>query len=143
MEKARKSLKEMSIVMLILAGLSFIKSCVVFIDAGLKLDSAEYTEGALITGVVILCIFGLVLCIPEIYIGIRGIKIAKNPVGTKGHIVWAIILLVLSAIATVSAIFNIFQGVNTSTIADLANAVLDVCILILYINSAKAVQKAA
>ena len=123
MEKARKSLKEMSIVMLILAGLSFIKSCVFFIEAGLKLDSAEYTEGALITGIVILCIFGLVLCIPEIYIGVRGIKISKNPVGTKGHIVWAIILAVISVLCVISSVSNIIQtGLSISGALELAES---------------------
>ena len=97
MEKARKNLKEMSVLILIFAVFSFVRSIVEILFAGLSIKDLpeEITENIVIIGIVVLCVFSLILSIPQLYVGIRGIKVAKKPVATKGHIVWAIILAVL------------------------------------------------
>ena len=145
MEQARRNLKITSIIILIFTGLSLVNLvCQIFFGAFKNTEVPEgIPENIILIAQIVLAVITFLFLLPQLYIGLKGLKIAKNPNDSKGHIVWAIILLVLSAIATVSAIFSVINAVNVSTISELANAVLDVCILILYINSAKAVQKAA
>ena len=145
MGKTRKSLKELSILILILAAISFVRSVVDALLEGVfhKGEIPEgMTEGLLLASAIIVCILSLVLLLPEIYIGIKGIKIAKNPDSSKAHIVWAIILGVLSAIAIFSPISSLIKGGDIlGDVLALINAVVNVIIYFGYAVYARRILK--
>ena len=147
MEKNKKNLKGMSIVVLVLAGLSLL-SILFELFFGELNEAFKSTEGAtdnviLIAKIVVLAI-SVLLLLPQLYIGIKGIKIAKNPDNSKGHIVWAVILIVLTAIGLVTPIAGIINGGDVfRNIADLCSIIVDIVILYEYMVFAKAVQKGA
>ena len=98
MEQSRKNLKLSSIIVLILSVFYAIQLVCELMFG--EINNATIPEGApdnilLITKIVLASIAGLLL-IPNIYIGVKGLKVAKNPDSSKAHIVWAIILLVFS-----------------------------------------------
>ena len=62
--------------------------------------------------------------------GIKGLKIAKNPDTSKAHIVWAMILLVLTAISILSAIGEMAKSADL--IMDILGVAALVCSGLLY-----------
>ena len=74
-----------------------------------ELNNAEIPEGApsnvlLITKIFLLCV-SVLLTLPGLYVGFKGLKMAKTPDNSKGHIVWAKILLVIAVLSLVSPIW--------------------------------------
>ena len=149
MEKNKKNLRFMSIVLLILAGLSLLSILfeLFFGELSDAFKGATLPEGAtdnviLVAKIVILAI-SLLLLLPQVYIGIKGIKIAKNPDNSKGHIVWGVILIVFTALGLGSPIAGLIQGSDImGNIASLCSIIVDICILYEYVSFARAVQKA-
>ena len=140
MEQARKHLKISSIVVLIFAGLFMLE-----LVSGLVFGDIASVEGVSeevlrITRIFVLSI-SLVMMLPQIYIGIKGLLIAKNPNASCGHIVWAIILFVFSVLSLVSPIVGMFQqGIVYQPIKELFGVLLEVLIYFDYIKYAKAVR---
>ena len=130
MEQTRKNFKISSIVVLALAGFSLLQ--IVFEILFGEINSAAIPEGApdnilLITKIFLLSVAALLL-IPNVYIGIKGLRIAKKPNSSKGHIVWAIILLVFAVLSLIDPVVNFVKngGVyeNLSSFLSLAVEVL-------------------
>ena len=143
MEQARKHLKISSIVVLIFAGLFMLE-----LVSGLVFGDIASVEGVSeevlrITRIFVLSI-SLVMMLPQIYIGIKGLLIAKNPTASCGHIVWAIILFVFSVLSLVSPIVGMFQqGIVYQPIKELFGVLLEVLIYFDYIKYAKELSKQA
>lgn len=144
MEKSRKNLKIYSVIILLFAGLTLL-SLVAELWLG-ELNNAEIPEGApenilSITRVFVLVV-SFVLLLPRLYVGFKGLKMAKNPDSSNGHIVWGMILLVISVIGLISPITalaeskNIFDGVM-----ELLGVIVDVVVFYGYVKYAKAVSK--
>lgn len=142
MEQTRKQLKISSIVVLVFAALSLIKVLGELAWGGF--DAVDGIEGGIVLATkIIILVITLLLLLPQLYIGIKGLKIAKNPDSSKAHIVLAIILLVLSALGLISPIFSLFnQGVVYDCIRDIASILIEVVIFFEYIKYAEAVRKA-
>ena len=83
----------------------------------------------------------LVLLLPQVYVGLRGLRIAKNPVPAKGHIIWATILLVLTALGLIEPAAAMVKGAFSENFSTVARILLEVAIYYDYIKSAKAVAK--
>ena len=149
MEQSRKNLKTSSIIVLALAGLSLLNIIFELFFGSLNgaLNSAAIPEGATDNIILIAKIFILVLSIlilvPQFYIGIKGIKIAKNPDSSKGHIVWGIILIVVTAIGLISPFRMLIQGEGEAfgNVSELLSVGVDVFILFEYVKYARAVRK--
>lgn len=96
MEKERKILKEMSILILIFAGLSLVRMVVDIILNGF--DSTQTIEGMsqkVANAIVIAAwICGLLFLFLEFYVGCKGLKTARNPDESKRHITFAKIIFV-------------------------------------------------
>ena len=146
MEKNKKNLKILSILILALAVYSLIRIVLsVFL---IDLNPEDLTDGAsathLLIGQIFVCVVSVILLIPQIFVGIKGIKVSNNPDSSKVHIVWAVILTVLSVIGILSPASELIKGVavldNLLAVADMA---LDAIIYIEYINYAKKLVKAA
>jgi uncharacterized membrane protein len=146
MEKNKKNLKILSILILALAVYSLIR--IVLSVFSIDLNPEDLTDGAsathLLIGQIFVCVVSVILLIPQIFVGIKGIKVSNNPDSSKAHIVWAVILTVLSVIGILSPASELIKGVavldNLLAVADMA---LDVIIYIEYINYAKKLVKAA
>ena len=146
MEQAKKQLKTSSYFVLLFAGLSLLNiiAALVFGD----LNSAEIPEGSpenilLITKMILLGI-SLVILLPKFYVGMKGLKIVKNPNSSKKHITWAMIILVFEAIGFIDPITALLnQGALMDNLVTLADVLLEVIIIYEYIKYAKAVAKLA
>ena len=145
MERSRNHLKTTSIIVLIFAALSLI-SIILALTIG-DLNNVSIPEGApantLLITKIILAAFSGILLAPQIYIGFKGIKVAKHPDSSRAHIVWALILLVFSVIALISPIVAI---VNKESVFDnvgtLITTLLEVLIFFDYVRYARAVAEA-
>lgn len=144
MELARRHLKTSSILVLLLAGLSFVQA-VLEIFFG-DLNHAVIPEGApenilLITKIVLLS-FTVLFLVPEIYIGIKGLRVAKKPNSSRGHIIWATVLFVLTIVSLIEPIVAIVTKSGAGdNVGMLLNFLLDAIIYFEYIRCAKAVAK--
>ena len=109
MEKSRKYLKIYSIVVLV-----YTLGIILNLVAGLsELNNATIPAGSpdnivLITKVILMVVSGILL-LPQIFIGLKGIKVANNPDSSKSHIVVATILFVLAIFSTITPISSIIK----------------------------------
>ena len=146
MEKARVGIKEMSILILIFSALSFVRTVIsaFFTDLNLENLPEGATAGIVLGAQIAICVLALLLLWPQIYVGVKGIKVSKNPDSSKAHIVWATILAILSIIGLISPIYEIVNNVNlVDNLFELADMAIDVIIFVVYIKFAKQICKAA
>ena len=144
MEKARKNLRITSIVVLIFAGLSLINIVAQLIWG--DFNNAPIPEGSsdsvLLIAKIVLFGISLLLLIPDVYIGVKGLKVAKKPDSSKGHTVWAIILFVLSIIALISPIVRLFSAESIrESISAISSGLVQILIYFEYIKDAKTLVK--
>ena len=145
MEQSRKNLKNSSIIVLALAGLSVLN---ILFELFLgELNNATFPEGAQGNVVLIAQIFILVVSVlmllPHAYIGIKGLKIAKKPNSSIGHIVWGIILVVFTAAGLISPLVSFLQGNGEAfgNISEFLSIAVDVAVLVGYVKFAMNVRK--
>lgn len=146
MENSRLLLKRLSYLVLFLTSLSAIRLIVdVFMLDFNPTDLPEgTTKGMLIAAQVIVIVLGLILLLPEVFVGVRGIKISKNPDSGKGHIVWSKVIIVLSAIAIIAPVSGLIKGESIATnVLEAIDLLCDVAVFYLYIRVAKQVAAEA
>lgn len=139
MNQAKKRLKFISECILILLAVSFVKSILEIFLTDVKID--DVSESLIITSKIIICLLlTAIIFIPQLYIGVRGLKIAKNPNNSKSHIVWAVIFAGFAILSIISAIVGM---VNTGDIArnifGIVNGGIDLAMYSCYIVFAKQV----
>ena len=149
MEHTRRNLKNYSVIVLGLAALSLINIIfeTFFGELNEALSSAVIPEGApenvvMIAKMVVLVVSVLML-LPHAYIGIKGLKIAKNPNTSKGHIIWGIILIVftLSSLLTPLVAFLKGDGEAFANVSEFLSIAVDVAVLVAFVKSAMEVRK--
>ena len=144
MENTRKHLKISSIIVLIFACATLI-NIVSELLLG-ELNNTELPAGApvntlLITKIIVMAVM-FVCLLPQVYIGIKGIKVAKNPDSSRGHIIWGTILLVFAAIGLISPLLAVIQqGFAFENVSELLSIAVEVAVFYDYVKYAKAVQK--
>jgi uncharacterized membrane protein YhaH (DUF805 family) len=87
-------------------------------------------------------VFSLILLLPQLYVGVKGMKMAKEPTSSKGHIVWAVILLIFAVFGMISTASS--MAGNTSIVDNiiaLVDHALDVIVYCMYIKYANRVLK--
>ena len=138
MEKSRRSLKFMSEIILICLTFSFLRSILeVFLT---KVDNDNIPTQFLIIAKIMLCVIYAVLYLPQVYIGVKGIKVAKNPDSSKAHIVWAVIFIIFAVFAAISAVSGLIKAEDvTGNIFGLIDAVIDLGLYFFYVKFAKQV----
>ena len=139
MNQAKKRLKFISECILILLAVSFIKSILEIFLKDVTID--DVSESLIITSKIVICLlFTVIIFIPQLYIGVRGLKIAKNPNSSKSHIIWAVIFAGFAILSIISAIVGM---VNTGDIArnifGIVNGGIDLAMYSCYIVFAKQV----
>ena len=142
MEKSRKSLKFMSEIILICLTFSFVRSILeIFL---IKVTNNDIPTQFLIIAKIMLCVIYAVLYLPQAFIGVKGIKVAKNPDSSKAHIVWAVIFLVFAALAAISAVSGLIKAEDIAgNVFGLIDAVIDLVLYFFYIKFAKQVLAGA
>jgi hypothetical protein len=146
MEQLKKRLKIDSILVLALAATTLINvvaELLLWNTEDFVLPDGSPDNILLITQILVLAISALIL-LPQVYIGIKGLCIVKKPNASRGHIVWATILLVFAAISALSPVLNIITmsdvGGNASLLLSTA---VDIIIYWDYVKHAKAIAKEA
>ena len=145
MEQKKKQLKTASILVLIFAVISFAKTIVeLFITDFSDIPIPDgVPENIWLIAKISFGVIFILLLTPQFYIGVKGLKLAKNPDrSAKAHIVWGIILLVLAVLALISPIASIVQKQDVLTnVSLLFGMLLDVLVLFDYVKCAKALAK--
>ena len=135
MEKNRKELKTLSILVLALVAidviLNIITACVNGIPKVQEVPAGMTRELADAIAMVTF-ILAFVVFIPQIYVGIKGIKIANGAESGKAHMIWAIILAIFACISVITAISSISKGVNANSIMNIISPAVDLFIFVCY-----------
>lgn len=145
MEQSRKHLKISSLIVLLFSALTLIQ-LVASLVWGEELNNATVPEGApdniIAIAKVFLLVLSLLFLLPEVYVGIKGLRMAKNPNSSKGHIIWAGIIFVFTVVSIISPLINFIKGVNTyDNISTVLSLGLNASIYFDYIKYAYLVSK--
>ena len=143
MDQTRKLLKISSIVVLVMMVMTLINFIteLIFGDINSSVIPADAPENILLITKVIVVTVALLLLLPQIYIGMKGIKIANNPNSSKGHIIWAIILFIFAILNLIFSIVNMVENGFGENIGELLSYLLEVVIYYDYIKYAIAVAR--
>ena len=142
MEKSRKSLKLMSEIILICLTFSFIRTILEVLLVKVNIDNIP--NQFMIIAKIMLCVIYALLYAPQVYIGVKGIKVANTPDSSKAHIVWAVIFLVFAVISIVSSVSGLIKAEDvTGNIFGLIDATIDVVLYFFYVKFAHQVLAAA
>ena len=144
MDQAKTHLKWTSIALLALAGASLLQ--IVAELAFGELNNAEIPAGSpdyilMLTKVILLGVALVMLC-PQIYVGVKGLLIVKAPNASKGHIVWAMILLAFTVVDILSpALALITQQDVRDNFSYLLSGLVEISVYFDYIKYARAIAK--
>lgn len=142
MEKSRKYLKVMSEIILICLAFSFIRTILEVLLVNVNVDNAS--NQFIIIAKIMLCVIYALLYAPQIYIGVKGIKVANTPDSSKAHIVWAVIFLVFAVFGIISSVSGLIKSEDvTNNIFSLVDAAIDLALYVFYVKFAKQVLAAA
>jgi uncharacterized membrane protein YhaH (DUF805 family) len=115
-----------------------------FFVVGFEVDPAQVgvSHELVVVAMIVTFVISLILLLPQLYVGVKGMKIAKNPTSSKGHIVWAVILLVFTAFGVISTVSSIAEQINViDNVITLVDHALDVIVYCMYIKYAIRVLK--
>lgn len=144
MEQTRKNLKITSIGILIYSAFSLLSLVleIFFGEINKAAIPADSPENILLITKIILLTFSVLLFLPELYIGIKGLKMAKDPDSSRAHIIWATIIFVLACIALISPLSSILSGGSVkSNLRSITSVAVDIALYGEYIRIAKAVSE--
>lgn len=146
MEQAKKQLHTAAFVVLLFAGLSLLQVIGELLFG--ELNTAQIPEGSpdnilLITKMILFGV-SLVALLPKFYVGIKGLRIAKNPTPSKRHIIWATIIFVCSLLCLIDpAAALVKQGDVFENLSAFGSILLEVLVYHDYIKCAKMVANLA
>ena len=146
MEKAQKNLKTTSLFVLFFAALSLLHliAALIFGPINQAEIPADAPENILTITKIFLLVISLVMLVPNVYVGLKGLRVAKNPDTSKGHIIWACILFAFSVLALVDPVVACLRdGAWGENVGALLNIGLDLIIYYEFIVQAKTVAKLA
>lgn len=78
MEQSKKNLKFMSIAMIALAFLSLVRVAIELIFTDFSV--ANYSKEIILIATIVFAVISVIILLPQFYIGLKGIKIAKNQI---------------------------------------------------------------
>ena len=144
MENSKKNLKILSYGILILCLLTLL-SMVLELCFG-EINSMELpegsTEGTLLAAKIVLVVLTLLVLWPQIYIGVKGLKMVKNPDSSRAHIIWAKVLFVIAILGLISPISALFKGqAIAQNILDTVRMLAEVVIFFCYAKHATVLRK--
>ena len=145
MEQSRKRLKILSMAILIFAGATILKRLSMILFGGLNdaTVSVGLSGGILLVAKMVLLAVSLVVLLPHVYVGVKGLKMAENPdLAKKGHVFWATVLLVLNLVGLLSSVQSIVGRVFiVENVLEILGGLVEAAIFYGYIKYAKAVSE--
>ena len=135
MEKNKKELKSFSILILAIVALSLIRNIVGLCVSGIPQPTESFegmTQDMVQTISIISFVLALVLFVPQIYLGIKGIMIANGATSGKTHIVWAIILIIISIIALIFELVTLINAFNIDTVMNALEPAIELALFAFY-----------
>ena len=142
MNKERKALKENSLLILVFAAISLARIIVETCGYafGFKTIAIEGVSQDLVKiGVIVFFIISLLLLAPNAYVGFKGIKEANNPTSARAHIVWALILAIISVLGLISGVVELIRNFNVGQLLFVLDVVVDTLLFYAYYLTAKKV----
>ena len=144
MEQNRKHLRISSFLVLFMAALTLLRLLAELawgeINYAIIPDGAP--ENVISIAKTFLLVTSLLFLLPEVYVGIKGLRIAKKPNLSKGHIVWAIIIFALTVINIVSPLIGVVSGDNQKeNLSTVLSLVVSASIYFDYIKYARLIAK--
>ena len=145
MTNSRKNLRDISTIVLFFAVINCVREVlnIFLVDFKMATLPEGATEGLVLVTQIVMAAFALIFLIPDLYVGVKGLKVAKKPDSSKAHIVWATILAVLSVFALLSHISGLAQSGIVNGLINIIGTAADVAIYVWYIVCAKQVRKTA
>ena len=105
-------------------------------------DMAGAPENVVLATEIFAIVISGLLLLPQVYVGVKGLLIAKNPNSSKLHIILAAIVFVISALNLLSSVIGLLTKNGEGTgISGLLLYVLDVAVYFDYIKYARIVAK--
>ena len=139
MEQTRKNFKITSIIILALAGATLLN-----LVAGLAFGDFS-TEGVssdeLLFAKIFILVVSFIMLLPQIYIGIKGLLVAKKPGTSKGHIIWAIILFIFSVINLINSGIGIITKDGMESVTGILSILVEASVYFEYIKFGRAILK--
>jgi hypothetical protein len=92
---------------------------------------------------IVLCVIMVLIAGADIFLGVKAIKVSKNPNASKGYIIVAKVFSILICIAVISNIISMFTGNAASAVdggVNMASYALSLIIYSFFIKSAEAVR---
>ena len=149
MEK-RNKLHENGIVLIIIGILNlfmFIATVVdSIIDGSLAEGLATVDADILVAVKVVLIVIGAImalLVVADVFLGIKALKVSKNPDASKGYITAAKVFMIMTCIAAIYHIVAVFSGDASAVDSglNLASLALSICIYNMFIKAAEDVRQ--
>ena len=134
MEKFKKNLKVLSILVLALFLLSVIRSVVTLCINGIPEPNPEDLNETITLGVakvisVVTVVLGFVALLPHLYVGIKGMGIANGTATkSKAPLVWAVIIAIFAVFSTISSIRGLSEGFDAEKLLSAIDHALDVLV---------------
>lgn len=142
MEKNKKELKTLSYAILFLVALSLIRLIVDICVNGLPKVNVEGVSAEVANVMTIVAVvLSFVLLLPQVYVGVKGVKIANGGKSSKWHIIIAAILGICALTAVVSNCVSMVKTFNFDTVLAVVDSALDVAIFAWYIITARKIAK--
>lgn len=141
--EAKKNLKLLSVVILALTAFSAFR--VIFetftLDFNPETLPEGTTKGAVLAAQIIILVFSFVLMLPEIYVGVRGLKVSKSPDSSRAYITWAKIITVICVIASIAYVIDLIKGERiVSNVLALFDTLTDAALFYFFVRYAKHVS---
>lgn len=140
MEQERKQLKTSSWIVLLFAGLTLVQIIAELLFG--EMNSMGAPDNILLITKMVLLGFSVLFLLPKAYVGFKGLRIAKKPNASKGHIIWAGIIFVLSVLSLLDPAIAILKREGVAGNASAFFSILvEVVIYYDYIKHARAIAK--
>jgi uncharacterized membrane protein YhaH (DUF805 family) len=144
MEKNRKELRTISLLILVLVGFDMINRIINACTNGLPKPTdipADMSPATAEVITIVAFVLSFVLFLPQIYIAVKGLKIANGAHSGKAPVIWAFILMVFAIIALIAAISNATENFNHDTAFSLFETALDIVTFAFFIVLARKIAK--
>ena len=146
METQKRNLKSASFLILFLTLLAVVRLVLNVIQSGFEVT--EVPAGMTPEVAKIVMIFGfvvaIVLLIPRLYVGVKGIKVANEPSDAKAHIIWAVLFLIVGIWSMTTDISAIIKAKDlVMDILTLVSSACEVFAYALFVYCAVKIRKGA
>ena len=146
----KTKLRESGIILIVLGifnVLTFVSTVVKSLVDGTISGALATVEADILVAVkvvlIVLCAIMVLIAGADIFLGVKAIKVSKNPNASKGYIIVAKVFTILTCIAVIVNIISMFTGNAASAVdsgVNMASYALSLIIYSFFIKSAEAVR---